>query len=88
MAIDDAIALARALRDEADVSRALARYQRERLPRTRRIVKQSWNFGRMCKWQSSLAVRLRERMLRLTPRATVRRILRAQILENVGTLSA
>ena len=46
MAIDDAIALARALRDEADVPRALARYERERLPRTRRIVKQSWDFGR------------------------------------------
>ena len=86
MAIDDAIALARALRDEADVPRALARYQRERLPRTRRIVKQSWNFGRMCTWQSSLAVWLRERMVRSTPRAVVRPLLRAQILENVGRL--
>lgn len=86
MAIDDAIALARALRDEADVPRALARYERERLPRTRRIVQQSWDFGRMCTWRSAPAVWLRERMFRLTPRAALRRVLRSQILESVGRL--
>ncbi len=86
MAIDDAIALARALRDEADVPHALARYERERLPRTRRIVEQSWEFGRACTWESALAVWIRERMLRLTPRAALRRVLRTQIIENVGTL--
>ena len=86
MAIDDAIVLARALRDEADVPRALARYERERLPRTRRIVKQSWDFGRLCTWESAPAVWLRERLLRLTPQSALRRVMRAQITENVGTL--
>jgi 2-polyprenyl-6-methoxyphenol hydroxylase-like FAD-dependent oxidoreductase len=86
MAIDDAIALARALRDESDVPRALARYEHERLPRTRRIVEQSWDFGRVCTWESALAVWIRERMLRLTPRAALRRMLRSQIIESVGRL--
>jgi 2-polyprenyl-6-methoxyphenol hydroxylase-like FAD-dependent oxidoreductase len=86
MAIDDAIVLARALRDEADVPRALARYERERLPHTRRIVEQSWDFGRLCTWESAPAVWLRERLLRLTPQSALRRVMRAQITENVGTL--
>ncbi len=87
MAIDDSITLARALRDEADVPRALARYERERLPRTRRIVQQSWDFGRLCTWESAPAVWLRERMLPLTPQSALRRVLRSQIIENVGRLS-
>jgi salicylate hydroxylase len=40
MAIEDAIVLARCLaRDRADVSAALARYERARLPRTSRLVR-------------------------------------------------
>src|SRR5206468_9286812 len=41
MAIDDAIALARALRDESSLPAALARYERDRMERTRLIVKRS-----------------------------------------------
>ncbi len=86
MAIDDAIVLARSLRVEATVSGALERYQRERLARTRQIVQRSWSFGQMCLWKSAPAVWLREVMLRLTPQAMMRGLLRSQILESAGDL--
>jgi 2-polyprenyl-6-methoxyphenol hydroxylase-like FAD-dependent oxidoreductase len=86
MAIDDAISLARALRDEPSVAIAFDRYERERLPRTRQIVERSWSFGQMCLWRSPTAVWLREAMVRLTPQTMMRALLRAQILEGVGTL--
>jgi 2-polyprenyl-6-methoxyphenol hydroxylase-like FAD-dependent oxidoreductase len=86
MAVDDGIALARALRDEADVSAAFERYQRERLPRTRLVVERSWSFGRMCTWDSAVGVWLRERMVGLTPDRVMRNMLRWQILDSVGPL--
>jgi 2-polyprenyl-6-methoxyphenol hydroxylase-like FAD-dependent oxidoreductase len=86
MAIDDAIVFSRALRDEASVSSAWRRYERERLRRTRQIVERSWNFGQMCLWESTLAVSLRELMLRKTPQFMMRGLLRSQILEGVGQL--
>jgi 2-polyprenyl-6-methoxyphenol hydroxylase-like FAD-dependent oxidoreductase len=86
MAIDDAIALARSLRDEMNVSAAWERFQRERLPRTRQIVQRSWSFGQMCLWESTWAVWLRELMVRLTPQSVLRGLLRAQLLESVGQL--
>lgn len=86
MAIDDAIAIARALRDEASVEAALARYETERLPRTRLIVDRSWSFGRMCRWDSAPGVALREALVRLPPDRAMRRMLRWQILDGVGAL--
>jgi 2-polyprenyl-6-methoxyphenol hydroxylase-like FAD-dependent oxidoreductase len=86
MAIDDAIALARAMRDESKLADALERYQRERLPRTRLVVERSWSFGRMCRWDSAFGVALRETMVRLTPARTMRDMLRWQILDSVGSL--
>jgi len=86
MAIDDAIVLARALRDEATVAQALARYQRERIGRTRSIVNRSWSFGRLCRWRSSAGVALREAMVRLTPARIMTGVLRWQILDQVGPL--
>jgi 2-polyprenyl-6-methoxyphenol hydroxylase-like FAD-dependent oxidoreductase len=86
MAIDDGIALARCLRDCPSVSMALAQYQRERLPRTRQIVKRSWSYGRICRWESTIAIALRELMVRMTPRSVIRKILKWQVLENVDPL--
>jgi 2-polyprenyl-6-methoxyphenol hydroxylase-like FAD-dependent oxidoreductase len=86
MAVDDAISLARALRDETAISAALDRYQQERLPRTRMVVQRSWSFGRMCTWDSALGVWFREVMIRLTPDRLMRDMLRWQILESVGRL--
>jgi 2-polyprenyl-6-methoxyphenol hydroxylase-like FAD-dependent oxidoreductase len=87
MAIDDAISLARALKAEVTLSSALRRYESERLPRTHKIVEQSWAYGRMCLWESSLAIRLREAAVRSTPKAVLREALRGQVLVSVGLLS-
>jgi len=86
MAIDDAIALARALRDEPSLPAALARYERERLDRTRLIVKRSWSYGRPARWTSRPAVRLRETMIRRTPARVMTDLLRWQTLDSVGAL--
>jgi 2-polyprenyl-6-methoxyphenol hydroxylase-like FAD-dependent oxidoreductase len=87
MAIDDAISLARALKADVTLSSALRRYEAERLPRTHKIVEQSWAYGRMCLWESSLAIRLREAAVRSTPKAVLREALRGQVLVSVGLLS-
>ncbi len=86
MAIDDAIVLARALRDEDSLPLALARYERERLERTRLIVKRSWAFGRLFRWTSRPAVMMRELLMRRTPARMMTDLLRWQILEGVGSL--
>jgi 2-polyprenyl-6-methoxyphenol hydroxylase-like FAD-dependent oxidoreductase len=86
MAIDDAIVLARCLRDSATIELALAAYQSQRLERTTQIVRKSWGYGRACLWTSPLAVKLREQMVRWVPRRMLVKMLRWQILENVGTL--
>ncbi|HVS73699.1 MAG TPA: FAD-dependent monooxygenase [Phycisphaerae bacterium] len=86
MAIDDAIVLARNLRDSPTVEAALLAYEHERLPRTRLIVNRSWSYGRLARWKSPLAVKLRESLLRLTPRRALVNILRQQILSSVGPL--
>ena len=86
MAIDDAIVLARALRDEGSLPAALARYERERMERTRLIVKRSWAFGRLFRWTSRPAVKLRETLMRRTPARVMTDVLRWQILESVGSL--
>jgi 2-polyprenyl-6-methoxyphenol hydroxylase-like FAD-dependent oxidoreductase len=86
MAIDDAISLARALRDEPTFAAAGQRYERERLRRTRQIVERSWSYGQMCRWESGAAVALRELMARMTPERVMRGLLRAQLLESVGRL--
>jgi 2-polyprenyl-6-methoxyphenol hydroxylase-like FAD-dependent oxidoreductase len=86
MAIDDAIALARALRDEPSLPAALARYERERMERTRLIVKRSWSYGRPYRWTSRPAMRLREAMIRRTPTRVVTDLFRWQTLDSVGPL--
>ncbi|HVX85363.1 MAG TPA: FAD-dependent monooxygenase [Phycisphaerae bacterium] len=86
MAIDDAIVLARQLRAEPALEAALRGYQRERLARTRLMVKRSWSYGRLARWKFPPAVKLREALLRHTPRRALVNILRAQILASVGPL--
>lgn len=87
MAIDDAIVLARALSNHAVVTDALRAYEATRLPRTTMIVHRSWRFGALTRWQHPVAVKLREWMVRLTPRSILEAELRRQILETVGPLA-
>ncbi|MBM4257706.1 MAG: hypothetical protein FJ147_17670 [Deltaproteobacteria bacterium] len=50
------------------------------------IVHRSWRFGALTRWQNPITVKLREWMVRLTPRSVLEAELRKQILETVGSL--
>jgi FAD-dependent urate hydroxylase len=60
MAIEDAIVLAKCIRDVADVESALARYERYRRPRAERIVATGRRRGTYKALESRAAVRLRD----------------------------
>lgn len=63
-ALEDAVVLADSLATSAETAVALRRYERLRQPRTALVTRQSWLAGRVLQWQSTLGVRLRERMVR------------------------
>jgi len=85
MAIDDAIVLARALRDEASIATACARYERERLP-PHAADRRAQLELRANVPLAQLAVWFRERMLGMTPQRVMHRVQRSQILDDVGVL--
>jgi 2-polyprenyl-6-methoxyphenol hydroxylase-like FAD-dependent oxidoreductase len=87
-AIEDAVVLARHLATEPDVRAALRGYERERHRRTTRVVRDSWIFGVLAKWESPLAVRLRELTLRLTPDPVLWRRARFYMGYDTGPLPA
>jgi 2-polyprenyl-6-methoxyphenol hydroxylase-like FAD-dependent oxidoreductase len=67
MAIEDAVILARCLDEEAEVVKALRRYERTRGPRTASIVRGARAYGWMGQWESTFATRLRSLLFRSTP---------------------
>lgn len=87
MAIDDALVLARSLRQAQNVAQAFADYEAIRRARSAMIVWRSWGFGVMCRWQSPAAVRLREALICLTPKSLMRAELHQQIFERVPPLA-
>ncbi len=64
-ALEDAIVLARSLREEPDVVKALRAYEAKRAPRTGGIVKFSRNLGRVGRLKSRPAVAFRERFMKV-----------------------
>jgi 2-polyprenyl-6-methoxyphenol hydroxylase-like FAD-dependent oxidoreductase len=64
-ALEDAVVLARALRDEPDVVTALRSYEDRRAPRTTGLVKFSRNLGRIGRFKSRPAVAFRERFMKV-----------------------
>ena len=66
-AIEDAVALARALKTEHRVEAALGRYEVERRRRTARVVRASRRLGRMGQLGNALACRARDSLLRAIP---------------------
>lgn len=66
-ALEDALVLAQCLEQTENVCVALQLYQARRIPRTSRIVKRSWNLGRVGQWQNPLACKLRDASLKLMP---------------------
>ncbi len=87
MAIDDALVLAQCLRVASNVGQAFSRYEGIRRARTAMIVWRSWWFGMLCRWQSKMAVRLREELMSRMPRALLRSELRQQIFDRAPLLS-
>ena len=66
-AIEDAVVLARCLRDGTNPAAGLRMYERERFERTNAIVQQSRQIGQVGQWSHALACRVRDALMRLTP---------------------
>jgi 2-polyprenyl-6-methoxyphenol hydroxylase-like FAD-dependent oxidoreductase len=66
-ALEDAVILARALRDGAPVEAALRRYEAARVPRTRAIVALAHRNARMSSIRSAAGCWLRDTVVRLVP---------------------
>ena len=70
-AIEDAVILAGLLKSSPDIPSALQTYEARRIPRTSRLVDQSWRFGQIGQWENALACGLRNRLFQLTSAANM-----------------
>jgi 2-polyprenyl-6-methoxyphenol hydroxylase-like FAD-dependent oxidoreductase len=66
-AIEDALSLALHFAARGPTPDALAEYEEVRRPRTTRIVRLSWQFGKMAHWENPMLRRVRNAVLRRTP---------------------
>lgn len=67
-AIEDAVVLAVCLKSASTVNEGLAAYQRRRIPRTREIVLGSRRVGQLGQWENGLLCRVRDTLMRITPK--------------------
>ena len=74
-ALEDAVALGRALFEAADVVTALRRYEQQRAPRTRAIVGIARRNARMGSIENPLGIWLRDTAIRLVPQSIILRSL-------------
>lgn len=65
-ALEDVAVLTKLLQDQGP-GKAFQEYDRLRLPRTRKIVNQSWQLGKMSQWENPLLVRLRNGLMKSLP---------------------
>jgi 2-polyprenyl-6-methoxyphenol hydroxylase-like FAD-dependent oxidoreductase len=63
-AIEDAVVLADCLTRSSEVALALRDYESRRIPRTRRVARESRQAGMIAQWSNPLACRFREALLR------------------------
>ena len=87
-AIEDGVVLGQSIAAEGVTPAALQRYERARMARTTRFVKDSWVFGIPVLWKRAPAVFVREWLLKLTPESIFARTVRSQIGFDVGPLPA
>jgi 2-polyprenyl-6-methoxyphenol hydroxylase-like FAD-dependent oxidoreductase len=73
MALEDAVILARILRNQPNFSDAFRLFERERFARTKYVVEKSRKFGEVGQWQNSFAVGLRNFLMRFYPLALVQK---------------
>ncbi len=69
MALESALILARCLADSGTLRTALARYERTRWLRTKRITETSWMIGKMVHWEHPFARAFRDLLFQKTPPA-------------------
>jgi 2-polyprenyl-6-methoxyphenol hydroxylase-like FAD-dependent oxidoreductase len=67
MALEDAVVLARCLREGQDLRTALKEYESRRRPRTSAITRRSWRVGQLGQWENRALCRLRDRLLKRLP---------------------
>lgn len=72
MAIEDALVVARCLKDHADPVVALRAYETRRFDRTAEITNTSWKLGKVFALEGRLSCWLRDRLFRSTGRLTIR----------------
>jgi 2-polyprenyl-6-methoxyphenol hydroxylase-like FAD-dependent oxidoreductase len=70
-ALEDAVALGRALFSPQDITDELRRYERQRAPRTREIVLQARRNAQIGALESAPAVWLRDMAIRVMPQSTI-----------------
>lgn len=88
MAIEDAVVLTRSiLAHPGDHARAFAAYEAARQRRSAAIVALSRRFGAVAQWRHPALVRLREALIRATPRAILDRTMRDQVGYDAGPLT-
>jgi len=63
-ALEDAVLLARCMRENREVASSLRQYESERIPRTSALVKQARDIGKIGQWQNPVAVELRDAFMR------------------------
>ncbi len=85
-AIEDGFVLARNVAESGICEAALKNYEAARIHRTTKIVKQSWNFGIPARWESSLSVWLREKLMTSLPESVTANLMRENVCYDVGSL--
>jgi 2-polyprenyl-6-methoxyphenol hydroxylase-like FAD-dependent oxidoreductase len=86
-AIVDAVVLAKALMDEADVESALRAYERDRIRKTAVLLRQGRRTARIMRTTNPVACYLREIILRLIPVNTLARVF-VRVNRRAGTVVA
>lgn len=79
-AIESSVVLTRCLAEEQDLSTALQRYERERMPRTAWITNTSWQVGSVAQLEHPALIAIRDFVMRSMPAS----ITRAQIMKAAG----
>lgn len=66
-AMEDAFVLTQSLNSTTDISKALKEYEKKRVPRTTKVVKQSRRMGRLVQLENPLILKARNTMLKRLP---------------------
>ncbi|MEO0330144.1 MAG: FAD-dependent monooxygenase [Bacteroidota bacterium] len=74
-AIEDAYVLSECLAKYGldHPARAFSEYQRLRMPKAHQVVNTSWTLGKVAHWKNSLAIQLRNQLMKMAPPSTNRK---------------